>query len=228
MPVIKRIACLANSRKLNGRCIAGLEVDGLRPLGWVRPVSVREHQEVSERERQYSDGSDPRVLDVIDVPLLRSAPETFQQENWLLDPGRYWAKAGTVSWAQIEGFLDPVEPLWVDGHSTYHGTNDKIPDEIAAGLTSSLRLVRVPRLRLRVFSPGEAFGDPKRRVQARFDHAGSTYALWVTDPIYERRFLAQDNGVYDLGECFLTISLGEPFNGATYKLIATILERPAT
>ena len=56
----KRIVCLANSRKLSGRCVAGRELVADRPEAWVRPVSAREHQEVSEHERQYQDSSDPR------------------------------------------------------------------------------------------------------------------------------------------------------------------------
>lgn len=54
-----KIVCLANSRKINGRCIAGREVGGRDTGRWVRPVSDRAHEEVSEHERQYNDGSDP-------------------------------------------------------------------------------------------------------------------------------------------------------------------------
>lgn len=168
MPTIKRIVCLANSRKLNGRCLAGRELEGNKPLGWIRPVSAREHQEVSERERQYQDGSDPAVLDVIDVPVLHGVPETFQQENWLLDPEYYWVKTGTAGWDSLESLLDPVGPLWVDGHSTFNGHNDKIPEDIAETLLSSLKLVRVVGLRLRVFSPSAAFGDAKRPTPADY------------------------------------------------------------
>jgi len=78
---VKRIVCLANSRKLNGRCIAGKELLGGRSVGWIRPVSAREHEEVSEYERQYEDGSDPQVLDIIDVSLLDPRPKSYQQEN---------------------------------------------------------------------------------------------------------------------------------------------------
>ncbi|HXF07313.1 MAG TPA: hypothetical protein VNK45_02115 [Candidatus Acidoferrales bacterium] len=86
MTIVKRIVCLANSRKLNGRCVAGIEITrGNKRVGWIRPVSAREHEEVSEYERQYQDGSDPRVLDVIDVPLIAPKPKDYQQENWLLD-----------------------------------------------------------------------------------------------------------------------------------------------
>ena len=68
---IKRIVCLANSRKEGDRCIAGKELlaDG-SPGGWVRPVSDRGDEAVNESERQYEDGDEPRVLDVVDVPLL--------------------------------------------------------------------------------------------------------------------------------------------------------------
>lgn len=225
MAIVKRMVCLANSRKLSGRCVAGKELVGDRPLRWLRPVSQREHEEVSEYERQYEDGSDPHGLDIIDVPLLEAQPKGYQQENWLLDPDAYWRKVGT--WNDLSRLADPVAPLWINGHSTYNGRNDKIPLLLAASLDSSLRFVRGDRLRLSVFKPGEAFGNPKRRVQARFHHGGDEYALWVTDPGYERTYLARPDGDYDIGESFLTISLGEPFNDCCYKLVAAIIPRAA-
>lgn len=181
---VKRIVCLANSRKLHGQCVAGRErVDG-QAGRWIRPVSNREHQEVSEYERQYEDGSDPQVLDVIDVPVLEPRPASFQSENWLLDPEHYWEKVGRLSWFDLPLLADPASPLWVDGHGTYHGLNDKIPLELADSVGDSLKLIHVSELQLSVFKPGEAFGNAKRRVQGRFRHAGSWYFLWVTDPVY--------------------------------------------
>lgn len=225
MATVKRIVCLANSRKLQGRCVAGIELVSGRRVGWIRPVSAREHEEVSEYERQYSDGSDPRLLDIIDVPLLDPRPRGYQQENWLLDPEHYWEMAGHAGWGDLEPLVDPAASLWIDGHSTYNGYNDRIPLELSAGLHSSLRLVRVERLGLSVLKPGEAFGNPKRRVQGRFRHHGQEYRLWVTDPDYERAYLAKPDGDYEIGESFLTVSLGEPHNGACYKLIAAVVER---
>ena len=222
---VKRIVCLANSRKLHGRFVAGREWRDGRAGRWIRPVSSREHQEVSEYERQYEDGSDPRILDVIDVPVLEPRARSFQSENWLLDPKYYWEKVGRLSWFDLPVLADPVAPLWRDGHSTYHGRNDKIPLELADSVGDSLRLIRVDNLQLSVFKPGEAFGNAKRRVQGRFRHAGSWYWLWVTDPVYERQYLAKLDGTYPVDECFLTVSLGEPFGGAVYKLIASIIAR---
>jgi hypothetical protein len=224
MPV-KRLVCLANSRKLNGRCMAGIELSGGQRLGWIRPVSAREHEEVSEYERQYEDGSDPRLLDVMNVPLLEPRPKDYQQENWLLDPDSYWQHIDRLKWNDLHALADPVDRLWLDGDSTYNGLNDRVALAQASGIRSSLRLVRVDRMTLSVFKPGEAFGNPKRRVQGRFSHAGTEYRLWVTDPTYEQAYLAMPDGDYTIGESFLTVSLGEPHNGYCYKLIAAIMER---
>ena len=223
MSEVKRIVCLANSRKLHGRCVAGREWIGGRAGRWIRPVSDREHQEVSEYERQYEDGSDPKVLDVIDVPVLEPRPGDYQTENWLLDPEYYWEKVGKLSWFDLPTVVDPCTPLWLDGSSTYHGRNDRIPLDAVDSVADSLKLIHVDQLSLSVFKPGEAFGNMKRRVQGRFTFDGRGYWLWVTDPVYERRYLAKLDGEYPIGECFLTVSLGEPYGGAVYKLIASII-----
>jgi hypothetical protein len=79
---------------------------------------------------------------------------------------------------------------------------------------------------LKVFAPGVAFGNSKRRVLAQFSYAGENYWLWVTDPVVEREYLLKSDGSYRLGECFATISLGEPFNDKVYKLVAALILPP--
>ena len=220
----KRIVCLANSRKMSGRCIAGKAIlqDG-RPGPWIRPVSARESEEVSEYERQYRDGTDPRVLDVIDVPVLKAKPTNYQSENWLIHPDFYWQKVRSISRGELGQFVDRAMPLWIDGNSTFNGRNDRIPVEECNALDSSLRLVRVAELELVVSQPGINFGNPRRSVQGRFRHAGMDYWLRVTDPMVEREYLALPDGGHRLGESLLTVSLGEPYQGFTYKLIAAVI-----
>ena len=87
-----------------------------------------------------------------------------------------------------------------------------------------MALLRVKQLQLRVFQPGLAFGNTKRRVQGRFNWGGRAYWLWVTDPVIEKSYLRGDDGQYELGPHFLTISIGEPHNGQCYKLIAGVIE----
>lgn len=186
-------------------------------------MSLREHQEVSEYERQFENGSDPRVLDIIDVPLLESCPSGHLHENWLLDPKWYWTKVGRLDLEDLGAYVEQYGPLWQNGNSTYSGLNDKIELEDLAAVESSLRLIKVDDMQLKVFSPDEMFGSSKRRVQAKFEHEGTHYWLWVTGPAYERRYLAQSDATHQVGECHLTVSLGEPYKGACYKLVAAVI-----
>ena len=222
---LKRLVCLANSRKEGDRCIAGKEVlaDG-RFGGWVRPVSDREDEAVSPDERQYQDGSEPHLLDVIDLPVLTARQKGYQRENWLLDPQRRWRKVRRLGAQALARVADPPGPLWVNGFSTQHGRNDRLPVARALSLDSSLRLIRVAALELDVIAPRAAQGDFKRRIKAQFRYAGEEYRLWVTDPSYEETYLNRPNNTYALGESYLTVSLGEPYQGYAYKLIAAIIE----
>jgi hypothetical protein len=222
--MIKRFVCLANSRKPHGRCVAGRELLNGRPGEWIRPVSDREHEEVSERERRYRDGSDPRVLDIIDVPLIGRSVKSHQSENWLLDPDKCWRKVGEFDRGSLYRLSDRSGALWLNGHSTYYGENDFVPVELADGADGSLKLIAVDGgLKLRVYGSGEAFDYPKRRVQAQFSFAGVGYCLWVTDPLVESAYLAREDGVYTLGPSYLAISLGESWKGRCCKLVAAIL-----
>ena len=180
---------------------------------------------MSELERCYVNGRDPQVLDIIDISLLGPRPKAYQRENWLLNSNRRWSKVGQVAWNDLQNMTDDDEPLWLNGHSTANGYNDQIPDDDTARyLTDSLRLIKVGNLELFVSQPGLAFGNSRRRLQGRFQYGGSEYRLWVTDTIYEHWYLQQPNGSYPIGECYLTVSLGEPHNGYGYKLIAAIIK----
>ena len=218
MVAVKRIVCLANSRKTGGRCIAGRELfAGGRAGAWVRPVSARENQEVSDDERRYEDGSDPRVLDIIDMPVLHAQPTDYQNENWLLDPAYRWKKVGRLAPKELAALTDPVEQLWTNGYSTYSGLNDRMPPFFARAAGSSLRLIRVGRLGIFVSQPSLAFGDERQRVQGRFRHAGADYCLRITDPVCERQYLDRPNGDYTAEGCYLTISFGEPYDAAALQ-----------
>ena len=229
---VKRIVCLANSRKEKERCIAGKELlaDG-SPGGWVRPVSDRPTEAVNAYERQYRDHSEPCVLDIIDVPVVEARPNTYQAENWLLDPHPshppvFWDKVRRVSLDDLTQFTDPAEPLWTNGHSSDKGWNDRIPLYLANTLDSSLRLIQVDRLELSTSSAKhtqKAPGFSPYRVQGRFRYDGVEYRLNVTDPIYEQEYGIRPNSKYSFDTCFLTISLGGPYKGHAYKLIAAVI-----
>lgn len=221
-PIVKRIVCLANSRKLSGRCIAGKEPKTGR---WVRPVSDREHEEVSERERQYENGRDPRLLDIIDVPLLRAKPNRHQPENWLLHPDYYWVHMRRAEVSDLDQLTDRPSVLWVNGSSTVDGQNDRVAVDHSGLGTESLYLIGLDSLLVHVLAPGAAFGSRRRKVKGELQYRGVNYRLTVTDPEVERTYLAKPDGRYVIGPCFVTVSLGEPHEGYCYKLIAAVIPR---
>ncbi len=153
------------------------------------------------------------------MPVLGARPRDYQRENWLLNPDRYWERVRRFTQDDLSYFADPEEPLWIDGYSSANGLNDRIPLSLTGSLDSSLRLIKVDRLVLSVF-----LYYSKRRVRGRFRHAHTVYSLRITDPVYEERYQQQEDGDYRIGESYLTVSLGEPFEEYSYKLIAAVIE----
>lgn len=223
-PTIKRIVCLANSRKHGGRCIAGKEVmPDARPGPWIRPVSSRENESVSEQERCYPGGDDPEVLDIIEIPLLRPRPKAYQQENWLLNASRRWRKVGHRNRSGLPQLADPDAPLWTNGSSSRSGENDRVPVDVAATHETSLRFIKVDRLTVTVSQPPRPSADSPV-LRGHFSYMGDDYCLRITDPRSESGSIDLQYGQYKVGERYLTVSLGEPFDGHTYKLIAAIIK----
>lgn len=224
MNYVKRMVCLANSRKHSGRCIAGKEVleDGYGP--WIRPVSARPSAEVSEEERRYETGQDPRILDIIDIPIIAAAPLLHQTENHIIDGEYYWTKRGELPWGELRQLVDKPETLWFNGDSTYYGVNDRVRLDTAGKMTDSLVLIQPSSLSIHVQTEGAEFGNPRRRVRAAFTYRGANYLIIVTDPVAERTFLGKPDGQYPLDEAFLCVSLGEAHtDNYCYKLVAAVI-----
>ena len=226
MSQAKRIVCLANSRKTSGRCIAGKEfVDGCYG-GWIRPVSKRCTEEISEYERQFEDGSLPQILDIITVPLIDHQPHAHQQENYLINDNAHWEKNGSLTWKDLADAVDAVSgELWKNGDSSSNGENDRILERDANILESSLLFIQPNTLTI-----GVEYSYGKRKVRATFSLNNHTYTLAVTDPRFEEIFLKKENGQYKINasEVYMCISLGEPFGGYCYKLVASIIRKPGS
>jgi len=214
--IVKQIVCLANSRKLNGRCVAGKELIDNVPQSWIRPISARVDGEVSESERKLRGGGEPNVFDVVNIALLEHKPKGHQRENWLLDTQECWTRSGFVSYADLDNYLDPDKPLWGNDFKS-----DRVLSTIASTYEDSLRFIHIKKLTLSV---EDGYEQSKRKLRGIFYHSGLEYNLSVTDPYYEGIYLQKTKGVYKINDCYLTISLGEPYNGYCYKLIATIIE----
>ena len=231
MSYTKTIVCLANSRKLAGRCVAGKEWDGQKPCSWCRPVSARDRGELTAERWYFRSWRDPQLLDLIQVGLLGPRPSGCQTENHLVDPSVRWKFAGRVSARQLLAGLDrPAGPLWVNGESTAGGHNDRVSAALAEREQYSLVLVQPEQLKITVGTEGADRGNPRRRVRGHFSLDGHDYIFAVTDPIVEKQVIAHPDGFSsELQKPILCISLSEKFEtqNACYKLIAGVMRDAA-
>ena len=225
MPSVDLI-CLANSYKLDYRCIAGLRADG---GGWIRPVSEREHGELEPRHYRLPDRSEPRLLDIIRVGLLGPQPLLHQPENWLID-GSGWDlvdRPAPQEHAVVVAASICQNPVLFGntGKSLEEARFQQYPAR------ESLALVQPNDIRWRT-----EFNAYKQRNQARviFRLEHLYYDLPLTDPFYVgplKRLAEGDHRSSELGipedrKVLFTLSVGEPLNGICYKLVAAVVVVP--
>ena len=160
-----RIVCLANSRKISGRCIAGKEVGAQK---WIRPVSGRINEEISEEDYRFKNGEMPVALDILRIAVIGAKPNFYQTENVLIDDKYYWHKEGVYSKCDLIKIIDKPESLWGNGYSSYYGENDRIPAKNMVGTSESLYLITPSTLEIHVQEEGREFGNGKRKVRAKF------------------------------------------------------------
>jgi len=94
---------------------------------------------------------------------------------------------------------------------------------VGQGDGTSLNLVSVEHLRILVGRKTLDYPDSKRAVRGEFTYRGVTYRLDVTDPVVEREYLCKADGQYVINRPVLCVSLGDPYEGYFYKLLAAVL-----
>lgn len=215
--MFESIVCLANSRKNSGRCIAGKKIteDGSY-ADWVRPVSCRVGGEISEDDRRYSDGNFANVGDIIRISMKDRSVHFFQKENYLIDDRYYWEKIGIYN-GDFRDLIDEPTSLWINGCSSYNGVNDRVSENSLSGLTSSLYLIEPSDVSIVV---AKEYAE-KNKVRMKFRYKGVDYKLAVPIRDVESYYLAKGVGEYVIeNRVVVTVSLGEKFDGYSYKLVA--------
>jgi hypothetical protein len=225
MPYVKRIACLANSYKPpSGRCVAGREVLANGYGGWIRPVSARPTAEVSFAEYRYEDNATPKLLDIVDIPLLNAEPLHHQTENHVIDTGSRWVKRGELPWDALEQVRDRPATLWVNRDHTNAGHYDCISQAEAATAHDSLVLIKPENFNLEI---GKNYWTGRKSYRGKFEYNGAHHNLSVTDPVVRDAFAARQEGDYPLNEVYLCVSLTEPYehDDRCHKLVAAIISK---
>ncbi len=216
---MKRLVCLAKSKKWKATCVAGLEWDDSYAGDWIRPVGNRLSEAIEDEEMAYEGGGQVELLDVVEIEFLEPRPHACQVENHLIDADAWWEKVGTVSDRELRAMADEPDDIWGTDDS-HHYFRDRVPKDEANQLDSSLMLVRLESARVMV----KEFPE-RTAVRVAFDYKGVSYNLAATDPEFCARYRPQGEGWYPLAdECYGCLSLGEPDRGYRYKLAAAVFE----
>jgi hypothetical protein len=217
------ILCLANSKKLSGRCVAGLRIDG---GGWLRPVSKLPNGVLNVGHYFLDKGKDATLLDVIQVGLKRPKPDMHQPENWLMDD-TVWKLLGTP---KLDDCAAILRKAIVPGSELFRGYTDRVEYADFQKTRADASLALVAPARIDMFVRKKT--DGKHQVRGRFTLGGGAktcnYDLSITEPYWEKavtetgpRSLTQADSKF-----IVTVSLGEPYNGMCYKLIAAVIPLP--
>jgi len=204
------VLILANSRKLGGRCVAGIDLDSRK---WVRPVARSGHGELSKQDCLISDNGtlrDVEVLDVISVPIGKPIDALGQPENCVLLSDA-WSLKRKISINQAGQVLDPVCD---DDTALLCGIGRSVSMELVRG-----GLVKKSLTLIKVLKP-DFYIDESKKLRCRFIHSDNDYDLPITDDSQWVKTAKSDPVLFSVGNWYFTISLGEPFKGQMWKLIA--------
>ena len=210
-----RIAILANSKRPDGRCLGGIDLDTRE---WVRPVT--RSGDGIPTQRCFINGKMIRLLDILEVDLIqpRDAHE-FQKENRIIKNWR-WNVKKRLKLSAVPQFVDATTPI-------LHSTGDRVDPTILKKLPdtawTSLQLIKPRNL-----SFGHHYYDPNRWVANFSDAAGNYYSLKVTDPEATMRL---GKGEKISKKSLLTVSMTKPWThdpkekaAQCYKVVAAVIE----
>ena len=223
MPRIE-IVCLANSRKLQGRCLAGLRTDG---QGWIRPVAAGADGTLHPGHYRLQDGTEPLLLDVVSVGFSCHQPKPHHPENWLIDDSPWQLIARPAPPATLQA----LKPVFVTGPHLFGNFGDRIDYSILAKSPGVYSLAAVvpsnPQWNIKLNYKGN------RQTKADFSLLGPTYSLSITDPAWTQRLDHLPIGLHSTATAQLKdgqypifiLSLGEPtpWDNCCYKLVAGVL-----
>lgn len=206
------ILCLANAWKTGGRCIAGIRMD---EGSWVRPVSDTKDGELTADQCTMDVGRQVAPLDVVRVHLDSPTPRPHQPEDWLIS-GRQWRLQSRLDIMEAKKILKKASESHdggIFGTATDRVALSQIDSLPGRRIASSLTVVRAT-------APEFTWGRKRQQRRAVFGHAGVTYDLAMT---FEDRPPVGKSA----SKWYFTISLGEPFRGNCFKLVAGAIEVPS-
>ncbi len=210
-----RIAILANSKRPDGRCLGGIDLETGK---WVRPVT--KSGDGIPTERCFINGKMIRLLDILELDLIR--PRTvheYQKENQFIRSWD-WDVKRRLKLTAVSQFVELTAPVL---HSAGDRVDPAALQKLPTDKWTSLQLVKPKNL---YFS--RHYWDPNRWVANFDDSKGNSYSIKVTDPEVTLRL---EKGEKISKKSLLTVSMTKPWtHDATekpamcYKVVAAVIE----
>lgn len=204
----KTLLFVASSIKHSLYCVAGIDVESKRFFRIVKDESGKEidwrnYKIVGYRSILPINNNLPFLAK---VNILKKVPLNYQPENVIIDKNINFIK--TVKLEELEEYVSYPRSLW--GKDSYIEYSDNLK------INYSLFLIKVDKIKL-YLKDRSLFGkSPQRRGIFRYNNI--IYDLPLTDPGFE--YLKEEV----LANKYLIISLGEPYEGKCYKIIAKIFK----
>ena len=210
----KKFVCLAKSARDGGFCIAGKEIASNGNIGeWFRPVG-RDVESLSASDCTFDIGH------VVTCKVSNHAPSSTQSENYKIAQQPNWQTVDSFPKQNIASLLDFPQSLWSTDFdsSSRHGVNDKVSQNDALVTGNSLYFIRVEDGI--ITKQNESFEENQRnKMRLKFSYNGEMYSLVVTDPSLSGKYWnkLQVGDSEEIGPCYITVSLAQPFNGYCYQ-----------
>lgn len=217
-----QIICLANSWKLEQRCIAGINPATGK---WIRPVSSSYPQDGRvSRSVRLVDGEEPALLDILAIPLEKDGPDFgFESENFTIASG-VWQRVGQVQPTDVLQYCENYLAI-------LHNCNKyvTVPYLQARSFHERRTLQLVNAIELTVESKSRYRGGMTWKGTLVTASGQQLTDANITDPVFVKRL---ESGYRPENPCLVTVSLSMPHrpsddwegDAPCWKLIAGVIE----
>ncbi|ANE50634.1 dual OB domain-containing protein [Flavisolibacter tropicus] len=211
-----KIVCLANSFRVGGRCVGGIELDqnnnpifqNGRPK-WIRPVCNTEHEEVPTILVSHIN-----LLDIIEFQPIHANGHGHQSENVLFQTNSIRV-VGQFPITNLDVLTDNNRY-----HLVFGNRGAAVPEHQVSDFNYSLMLVL-----LNEFETNERNFEGRQypQVKLSFRYNGTLYNLPITDPYFRHNYGLNNDILLGRQRVYVTLSLAAPHEEWSSKLVAGII-----
>ncbi len=217
------IICLANSLKLQERCIAGINPETGH---WVRPIcSEYPNDGRVPSSMRLINNDEPSLLDVIDIPLKETGNNfEFESENLTIAPGK-WKKIKSLVATDLLEYC--YETDYILHNSSKYVTVSYL-QSLPLEERSTLQLIYAEKLLIKE-EPGTMLTATIWKGSMITQQGQQLKDVNITDPEFTQRL---KTGYRPSNPCLVTVSLSMPYrppywkkqDNPCWKLIAGVIE----